>query len=732
MIRALGTGLVLLVLLVTGLLTAPPQVRSATPAPPQVLDDAPRFVELTVDTVTPSTVTSTATAVAVRGSVRNIGDRRVEDVVVRLQRGPAVATTTELGSALRATPTVFEAIGAFVEVSPGLDPGQSTEFSLAMPATGVGSLQITEPGVYPVLVNVNGSPDFGDQARLDSGHFLLPVRSVPAPVGEPARAAPSPTDPPPVSVLWPLADEPRLLPADGQGTVLSDDVLATSFAAGGRLRGLLDTVRTATSPEQDPDGDLAAATCLALDPDLVVTAELMAAGYQVQTGGQRFVGTGSDAAAVWLDDLRAMATSTCVLAWPWAQADVNALARADLGDLQSAAIGAGSAALERVLGVAPQPGVVLPSRGLLTREAAQDMVDLGATGTVLSAAAVAGAPGTGRARISTAADGVLDAALVDASTAAALRESSAADAQQPLRVQDLVGALSWPALAPGTARSPEVADRPAAVLLAPPPDWQVDAAQAATVLTTVADLVAEDRLTPTGLPALLEPSGAPTVELAYPVDGAVQEAATTAVVDADRRLRAFDDATETDPQSGVDPEALLTPLRRDLLRAVSTAETDADRAAIVAERLTQLFERVSLQAPGGVYTLASEESPLLLVVRNDLPVAIGVRLLVSGPPGLSATDIGVQSLPAGSATQLQVPTTIARTGQFSVDVALTTGDGQPLGDATRLQVRSTAYGPATAAVTGVAGALLVVLVGRRLVHRFRNQPDRADDGRPQP
>ncbi len=33
--------------------------------------------------------------------------------------------------------------------------------------------------MYPVMVNVNGTPDYGEPARLDDARFLLPVLGVP-------------------------------------------------------------------------------------------------------------------------------------------------------------------------------------------------------------------------------------------------------------------------------------------------------------------------------------------------------------------------------------------------------------------------------------------------------------------------------------------------------------------------------------------------------------------------
>jgi hypothetical protein len=56
----------------------------------------------------------------------------------------------------------------------------------------------------------------------------------------------------------------------------------------------------------------------------------------------------------------------------------------------------------------------------------------------------------------------------------------------------------------------------------------------------------------------------------------------------------------------------------------------------------------------------------------------------------------------------------------------------PLGEPVRLSVHSNAYGKVLFFITLSAGAVLVLLVGRRLWHRFRRQPDRADLDRPDP
>ena len=63
-------------------------------------------------------------------------------------------------------------------------------------------------------------------------------------------------------------------------------------------------------------------------------------------------------------------------------------------------------------------------------------------------------------------------------------------------------------------------------------------------------------------------------------------------------------------------------------------------------------------------------------------------------------------------------------------MSLRTVDGLSLGEPVRLSLHSNAYGKVLFIITLSAGAVLFLLAGRRLWHRFRGQPDRADLDRP--
>ncbi|MGA4690962.1 DUF6049 family protein [Rhodococcus sp. AB351] len=796
---------------------------TANPAAAQTDPDEPRFLELSIDEVTPQTVTLTSeSVVTVRGTVANIGDRDVEDVWVRLQRAPVVSDSAALRTSLSLDQAGFDTVGEFEEVADRLGQGERADFELELPLRSdlVPSLDIDTPGVYPLLVNVNGVPEYGGAARLDDARFLLPVLALPASdeVTEDGEVTENtgdtrtgnggsrgttrssddglldsddkafPAVPPDVSrpaavtMLWPLADRPRLAAGvAGSGTEpvrLVDDDLATSLAEGGRLDGLLRAVEdTARTEPRVLEG-----LCLAIDPDLLVTVANMTRDYLVvedpdEPTGEARPGSGTDAAVAWLERLRALAATTCTMAVPFAQVDLTALA--DLADssLTDSALESPAAIVDSILGVTSTPGVMWPDSGVLTEKTGSMLAADGPVTALVSDNAVEGgrallagtsstpstAPGGNGFRISGVSG--LTAALFDSSASAALA-GMGTDPQTPsfvpssarydlsrdsstARLQDALGALAWPAMVPTvsevTGAAPPAAGR--SVLFAPPQNWSASPDDAASVLSMLSTLVRSGLTTPRPLTALVDAAANtandPTASLLVYPEQAITDGASAAVVsEAEEqigRLDAIQTALVEDPQAQLTPQQFTAPLREDLLRAMSLAGrrgADADgayatgehRAAEVREAVDDIYDAVTVISTGGVYTLTSEQSPLLLTARNDLPVGITVRLQVDAPDTVDITDIGPTQLPPRGSRTLTVPAQISDSRNLRLEFALTTESGLPLGSSTTVTVRSNAYGQILAVVTGCAGALLLFLAGRRLLHRFRGEPDPADEG----
>ncbi len=125
--------------------------------------------------------TTSEPSVTVIGTVTNVGDRPVRDVVARLEHAAAVTSSAGLRTNLDGGTDQYQPVGEFTNIAAELPRGQAVGFTFSYPlrADNAPSLGIDKPGVYPLLVNVNGTPDYGEAARLDDARFLLPVLGVP-------------------------------------------------------------------------------------------------------------------------------------------------------------------------------------------------------------------------------------------------------------------------------------------------------------------------------------------------------------------------------------------------------------------------------------------------------------------------------------------------------------------------------------------------------------------------
>lgn len=737
------------------------------------------FLVIHVDRVTPESVTTTGAAdVTVSGTVVNVGDRPVRDIVARLERAPAVEDSSQLRTDLSGDNSQFSPVAEFINVSGELQRGQEAPFTLSYPLRSAGepALNIDAPGVYPLLVNVNGTPDYGDPARLDDARFLLPVLGVPPAVGLPEGTdgaegasvadvvAPDTSRPVPVTMLWPLADRPQLAPGVPGGTTpvrLTDDALATSLAPGGRLDALLSAAEFATGPVVDPGGEVTRALCLAVDPDLLVTVNAMTGGYVVADSPDPLAppnhpGAGQAAATAWLERLRALAQRMCITATPYAQADLDAVDRVGDPNLGTFATTTVFDLVDQILGVTSTRGVTLVGDGPMTSRTLQLLNNHGPTVAIAAADGFARDEATGLPLTSDLAPRRLSGQVVEVPFDPTVGAALAGLGDQPsspsyldsslavpldqettvLRRQDALSAMLWRGLHPGT--------EPRAQVLMPPLTWQLGAGDAQAILTTLATSIRSGLSVPKPLPVVIAEAEAvhgPLQPISSAADSTSQGRIDDAVVGQLSgqlgRLWGLTAALTTNPQTGLTGVAYTAPLREDMLRALSQSEPPQTRNDLARQRLNivggtieDLFGAVTVVNPGGAYTLATERSPLPLALRNDLAVPIRVRLDLEVPPGMTVEDMGEQELPPGY-LPLRVPIEVHFTQRVAVDASLRTPDGLPLGEPVRLSVNSNAYGQVLFFITLAAGAVLAALTGRRLWHRFRGEPDRADLDRPE-
>jgi hypothetical protein len=734
MSSCLHRGAATVLVAVLGLLS--PGLATAQAAPPPGPN---ALAQLDLTDLSPRMVTTaSAPMLRVSGRVVNVSDHPISKLSLRVQRDEALDSDDAAVRALQARSDAPHL--ARLQPMPGdLAPGQSSPFQLEVPlhsGTDSDSLEITKPGVYPMLVSLNGQPDPGAPTQLASVPLLLPVLGIPPPRpgAAPGPVLQRPAQPAPVTIVWPLAAAPQRLPTGPGEPILlrSDrvgvDPLAAEVAPGGRLDGLLGALEQALPP----GSPLGAAVCVAVDPLLLETLDGMSHGYRVSDPRGISNGTGARDARSWLDRLRVAVQGRCVLPLPYADADLVALSRAGLTDLETLAISTGARLVSEELGVQPLTGVSWPAGEVLDERALADLTTLQTRAVLLTPRGVATPPGgdvttpVGGSSSTTNLSGALPAGhatpiglLVDPLLSSAMSDPTSPPTSSPTNSQsgqNGLGALVYRA------------ENGRGVLLVPPRRWQVRGPEATALLTTAGQLLAAGFLTPRELPALAatRPRTGP-VTVRYSAAQRAEEIPPqiTAEIAQDRDvLHDLQVATVLDPAANLRPAALLDPLRLGLLRGASTAWREAPtQAALVtsaqSSQLDEVRRSVRILQPPGPYSLAASDSPLLITVSNELPVAVQVALNLSETAGLRAGAVGLQLVPAHSTRQLIIPAKVSRVGQFSVDASLSTPGGTPLGEPSTLQLRSTAFGRVTVALTSGAAALLVLLVARRIVRRVR-------------
>lgn len=716
--RALGPGLALTLVGLLLALVAPP----AAAAAPDEAGPAP--VTVVLDTMAPRVVTADGPPeLVVSGRVVNGSAVTARDVVVHLERGAAVSGSRAALGALEGEGTGDGVSTPSVAVAPRIAAGTEAPFLVRVPLTGsgAGSLGITAAGVHPVLVSVDGSLAGGGAARLGAVRFLLPVVGVP---GGGPPAAPPVGRATGVSLLYPLADRPRRVPVvPGAPTLLSDDDLAGSFAPGGRLAGLVDALARAAPPESAAGRSV----CLAVDADLLETAEAMAGGYEVRTPeGGTAPGAGATAAGRWLDAVRTQARGRCVTALPYAGTDLVATARGGLGDLTTTAVDTGSRRVAELLGTTPVPDTVWPPGGAVDERSLADLAGGGTRNLLVDGDALdGGLPAGALARVQGTTAVVLDPV---ASEALGPRtgddpgdSTSPAGTSGPLAAQDALGVLGLRAL-----QDPPAAGAPPVEVLAPPTDWAASGAEAGALLAGIDGLARLGLARPVDLGSLVGPVGAatplPAATLGAPPRDVIEPSVVARAGEVRDRQRELLAATERDGVGAPSPTDFVEPLTDGVLRSLSAtwrgdpAAQDAQVGA-VERQVDELRAAVRVVQPSGSYSLGTNDAPLLLTVENRLPVAVRVQVVLDPTTGLRTAPLPVVTVPAFGSRQVQVEVQVTRSGQFQVDAQARTPGGEPLGPTARLLLRSTAYGTITVWLTASAAVVLVILASVRIARR---------------
>ncbi|MFI2754992.1 DUF6049 family protein [Cellulomonas sp. P22] len=586
--------------------------------------------------------------------VRNTSDTTIENpnAVLRISRY-RLASADRLAAWTEADATADAGSKAqTVALGAPLEPGASAEVVLTVPAASVGLLRSADAwGPRGIAVELTDGSRRAGIART----FLLwaPSQDV-SPVGVGVLvpvvgphltmqdAGASPADG--TTATAPLdgsQDDPADVAVDtGAITQITDPTLEALTSTGGRLRLLLD----ATTPSS--------AVSWAVDPSLV---ERAAAGGPMSTA--------------WLEDLTSGTQGRDVLALPWADPDLAAVAHGRRPDLLDLALSTSTDASAEVLG--PDPTQLLwaaddvPDQVTAALAAGSD-----AAGLVVGADALAPEGRTvpspaARASVTTA-QGRLEALVPDATLSALLAapttvEPGATAATVAQRV------LAETAVAARTRSDQQI-------LIAAPRDWEPDGTLVAAQLQALSDAPWVDL---TSVSDLLRTRADTTERATLPTSSASSTELSPAHINALAEARSL---VATFAQVVPDPQALLVGLDREILAPMSVAwrGDPTGRKALVDTVLDGATERrngLSVLLNEQV-TVAASSSQIRMVVRNTLDQDATVRVEMRPRQScLRAVDSPTVTVPADSESTVVVDVRATSSCDVTVEVLLLAQDG---------------------------------------------------------
>ncbi|MFD8608671.1 DUF6049 family protein [Streptomyces sp. NPDC059631] len=338
--------------LLTGLLqlSAPAAHASGQEAPRAAVSGS-RTVAVSLDSLSPS-IPSAGDTVTVSGTVTNKGKQPVTDAHVGLRVGPLLDTRSEIDTVAQRTdfePGTDgpEIDGTYTQKFTALQPGVAQHFSISVPAA---KLDLGADGVYEFSVSLSGQTPVQrwDQV-LGIQHTFLPWQPSAASVKTKTTA------------LWPLVSTVHMTAETGPGTVqtpvfLNDD-LAKDLAPGGRLERMLTLGK---------DLDVT----WVIDPDLLASVDAMTRNYRIRTdpGADPVAGTHQAVAKQWLAELQQAVAGKEVVALPFADPDLAALAHRGTSvsgtlSLLKDATDVAASTVETVLHVKPATDFAWPVNG---------------------------------------------------------------------------------------------------------------------------------------------------------------------------------------------------------------------------------------------------------------------------------------------------------------------------------------------------------------------------------
>ncbi|WP_188189031.1 DUF6049 family protein [Nonomuraea sp. SYSU D8015] len=686
----------LLVVLSSALL-AP--LMAATPGTAAV-EASRQSLTVSIASITPDVPDSQTDEIKFAGTLRNDTGAPLSGLRVRL-RYTAQPFTDRLKMAAYATdqnPATLPGSASFNSAMdiPVLAAGQQVRWEFTATPVQLGYRSF---GVYPIAVDVAQNSIPMAQVTPQRTYLTYAPPTVPKmPRNQLAIALPVIDQPHRATDVDPNSNEPLFV----------DDKLSQSITGKGRLADIARIAQVAPS-----------SVTWFVDPSVLDDVNAMSKDYRVKTKDGEERKPANAAAGQWLQTMRTALAPAKVVAVPYADPDVAALAHQGLDDQTNRAIQLSGQRARALLKPDVKTTINWPPAGLLDPDALDllsvsdekvDRVLLNST-NLPPQPAVTFTPDAASTLDSV--NGPVTALVADAELSRLFEPSGPTSVL--LSRQRFIAETAMIASEPGQTR-------PRSLVVAPSRRWDPNPTLVAGLLKTA------DRLPWLRLTTLesIKPGKAsvPRAGLTYteqdrkeelsakyltPVKEVALQAQLTALVTKTRTQSAFDAA---------------------VLRLTSSAWRNSTRMGRAATKLVsgavdERIKRVEITGtgPDRLRTLAGSNGVVPISVKNELGAEIAIYIDVkSNNQKLLQVDFHQQkplTIGAGQSgtVQVEMKAVPGTSGDATVTVQLRTADGQPYGKPQRLTIRTTGYTGIASVIVGAALTVMLAAVVMRVLRR---------------
>ncbi|UBU13443.1 DUF6049 family protein [Nonomuraea gerenzanensis] len=645
---------------------------------------------VSISSITPEAPRNLTDEIKITGTVRNDTGADTSGLQVRLrylnQRFADRATmATYLSDQNTATlPSSVSTRNSFMDLPP-LAAGGTAQWTIT--ATPV-QLGLSTFGVYPIAVDV--------------AQYSVPQAAVRT-VLTYAPATPQKLPRNRIAIALPVIDQPHRATDDA---AFVDDKLSQSLAGRGRLADLARIAQSAP-----------ATVTWVFDPALLDDVSRMTKGYTVKTKDGEEKKPASAEATAWLTTMRSALAASPVVATPYADPDVAALAHQGLDTQTHRAIELGGQTARTLLNRNATTNLNWPADGVLDPDAL-DLLSVSDVDTVLLNATnlppqqpVTTTP-DGAATLDSV-NGPVTALVADAELSRLFEPASSTSTL--LSTQRFIAETAMIAAEPGQTA-------PRSLVVAPSRRWNPNPTLVTALIKTAGKL------------PWLQPV---KLESIKPGKGAVPRAGLT-YTDQDRKEELS--RKYLDPVKDVWSKSQLTSLimqqktqsRFDaaVLRLTSSAWRNSTRAGrsvtsevkkAVDDRLAEI--KITGASPDSPKTLAGSNGVVPISVKNELgvPIELYIDIKSDNPELLTVNFAQPEPLTIGGGqsgtVQVQMNAAPDTSGDATVTVQLKTADGQPYGKPQRLTIRTTGYTGIALVIVGAALTVMLAAVVTRLLRR---------------